>query len=171
MIFPKPIRRKRGFLKSPVLEIRGTLAKTYRDVFTPEAVEALAGLDADRKAGDDCLDSSAVQRGHATSRELPSKPHSPIDESIHNVGYALSSGADGWMFDGEDALGQIETMSLDNQRNLKTALYRDPVFMKVNRQQPSPAAAVGRIAGDRGDSVSVTQFFKALPTLRSRGFR
>ena len=42
-----------------------------------------------------------------------------IDRSIRNVAYALLSGADGWMFDGEDALGQLSTMSLDNQRNLK----------------------------------------------------
>ena len=38
----------------------------------------------------------------------------------------LLSGADGWMFDGEDALGQVSTMSLDNQRNLKLAIHRDP---------------------------------------------
>ncbi len=41
------------------------------------------------------------------------------------------SGADGWMFDGEDALGQINAMSLDNQRNLKLAIHKDPLFMKV----------------------------------------
>ena len=35
------------------------------------------------------------------------------------------------MFDGEDALGQISTMSLENQRNLKLAIHRDPVFLKV----------------------------------------
>src|SRR5262249_45091605 len=50
---------------------------------------------------------------------------------IRKVAYALLSGADGWMFDGEDALGQISTMSLDNQRNLKLAIQRDPVFIKV----------------------------------------
>src|ERR1051326_8140473 len=59
------------------------------------------------------------------------KPHSPIDKSIRNIAYALLSGADGWMFDGEDALGQISTMSLDNQRNLKLAIARDAVFMKT----------------------------------------
>src|SRR6185295_15844683 len=32
------------------------------------------------------------------------------------------------------ALGQISTMSLDNQRNLKLAIHRDPVFMKVAEQ-------------------------------------
>jgi malate synthase len=50
-------------------------------------------------------------------------------EGIRNVAYALLSGADGWMFDGEDALGQIDTMSLDNQRNLKLAFARSDVFM------------------------------------------
>ena len=59
------------------------------------------------------------------------KPNSPTESSIRNVAYALLSGADGWMFDGEDALGQITSMSLDNQRNLKLAINRDPVFMQV----------------------------------------
>jgi malate synthase len=59
------------------------------------------------------------------------KPNAALEESIRNVAYALLSGADGWMFDGEDAMGQISTMSLDNQRNLKLAIRRDPVFMRV----------------------------------------
>ena len=62
------------------------------------------------------------------------KPHSPVDKSIRNIAYALLSGADGWMFDGEDALGQISSMSLDNQRNLKLAIHRDPAFMKPAEQ-------------------------------------
>jgi malate synthase len=59
------------------------------------------------------------------------KPHAPVESSIRNVAYALLSGADGWMFDGEDALGQIKTMSLDNQRNLKLAIASDPLFLRV----------------------------------------
>jgi len=59
------------------------------------------------------------------------KPGAPIDKSIRNVAYALLSGADGWMFDGEDALGQVDTMSLDNQRSLTLAIHRDPLFLKV----------------------------------------
>lgn len=59
------------------------------------------------------------------------KPNSPVEVSIRNVAYALLSGADGWMFDGEDALGQITSMSLDNQRNLKLAINKDPVFLKT----------------------------------------
>ncbi len=62
------------------------------------------------------------------------KPNAPLESSIRNVAYALLSGADGWMFDGEDALGQIKAMSLDNQRNLKLAISKDPVFMKVAAQ-------------------------------------
>lgn len=62
------------------------------------------------------------------------KPNAAVEQSIRNVAYALLSGADGWMFDGEDALGQIDTMSLDNQRNLKLAIDRDPVFMTAAEQ-------------------------------------
>ena len=53
------------------------------------------------------------------------------------MAYALLSGADGWMFDGEDALGQINSMSLDNQRNLKLAIHKDQVFLKVAEQVAS----------------------------------
>ena len=59
------------------------------------------------------------------------RPNVPIETSIRNVAYALLSGADGWMFDGEDALGQIAEMSLDNQRNLKLAIHQNPVFTKT----------------------------------------
>src|SRR6516165_6178380 len=148
------------------LEIRGNLENAYADVFAPQAVaalEALAGLDADRKA----VMAARIERRGARARnqqriafldpqaaiagtnikvedaragafigaEIPkdlqrqwiqgtgpaAKPRAPVETSIRNVAYALLSGADGWMFDGEDALGQISTMSLDNQRNLKLA--------------------------------------------------
>src|SRR5437763_7994530 len=161
------------------LEIRGNLENAYADVFTPEAVaalEAVAGLDADRKAVMAArierraararnrqriafLDPQATiartklkvqdaRAGAFLSAEIPkdlqrqwiqgtgpaAKPHAPLENSIRNVAYALLSGADGWMFDGEDALGQLGTMSLDNQRNLKLAIHRDPVFTKVAEQ-------------------------------------
>ncbi|HZU36214.1 MAG TPA: hypothetical protein VFA18_09910, partial [Gemmataceae bacterium] len=161
------------------LEIRGNLENAYADVFTSEAIaalEALAGLDAERKA----LMAARLERRAARARnqqrltfldpqatiartnikvhdartgafvgsEIPrdlqrqwiqgtgpaAKPQAPVEKSIRNVAYALLSGADGWMFDGEDALGQISTMSLDNQRNLKLAIQRDPVFLKVAEQ-------------------------------------
>src|SRR5947209_5904172 len=161
------------------LEIRGNLENAYADIFTPEALAALAalaGLDADRKA----LMAARMQRraarasnqqritfldpqaaiarttlkvqearaGAFLGAEIPgdlqrqwiqgtgpaAKPNAGVEASIRNVAYALLSGADGWMFDGEDALGQISTMSLDNQRNLKLAIQRDPVFTKVAEQ-------------------------------------
>jgi malate synthase len=62
------------------------------------------------------------------------RPNSTVEQSIRNVAYALLSGADGWMFDGEDALGQLATMSLDNQRNLKLALHDDGLFLKIAEQ-------------------------------------
>lgn len=59
------------------------------------------------------------------------KPNASVKSSLRNVAYALLSGADGWMFDGEDALGQITTMSLDNQRSLKLAIVKDSQFLEV----------------------------------------
>jgi malate synthase len=54
-----------------------------------------------------------------------------VEAGIRNVAYALLSGADGWMFDGEDALGQVDTMSLDNQRNLAIAFGRKEPFLRI----------------------------------------
>lgn len=62
------------------------------------------------------------------------RPGVPVEVGLRNVAYALLSGADGWMFDGEDALGQLSTMSLDNQRNLKLAIHEDPIFLGVAEQ-------------------------------------
>ncbi|MGE0641953.1 MAG: malate synthase [Thermoanaerobaculia bacterium] len=62
------------------------------------------------------------------------RPRASVEAGLRNVAYALLSGADGWMFDGEDALGQVDTMSLDNQRNLKLAFARDPLFLDVAEQ-------------------------------------
>ena len=62
------------------------------------------------------------------------KPNTILERSIRNVAYALLSGADGWMFDGEDALGQISTMSLDNQRNLKLAISAEDIFLQAAEQ-------------------------------------
>ena len=66
--------------------------------------------------------------------------------SLRNVAYALLSGADGWMFDGEDALGQVSTMSLDNQRNLALAIARDPVFLDVAAEVAGRDERAGRAA-------------------------
>jgi malate synthase len=59
------------------------------------------------------------------------RPRASVGEGLRSVAYALLSGADGWMFDGEDALGQVDTMALDNLRNLKLAFAREPLFLEV----------------------------------------
>ena len=62
------------------------------------------------------------------------KPRASTASGLRNVAYAMLSGADGWMFDGEDALGQIEMMSLENQRNLKLMISEDEQFLSVAEQ-------------------------------------
>lgn len=161
------------------LQVRSGLEKAYPDVYTSEALAAIAAvarLDADRqdlmkarvqrrlaRARDrkriEFLDPNSVigrtnitvqdaRDGNFVGSEIPhdlqrqwiqgtgpaARPHTPTEKAIRNVAYALLSGADGWMFDGEDALGQVGTMSLDNQRHLKMAIHKDPLFLKVAEQ-------------------------------------
>ena len=158
------------------IQIRDDLHKTYGDVYTAEAMRALAAMApfnpqqkatmaartarrADRArqrqpprflAEDDIIARvnirvQAARAGDFVGSPIPAdlqrqwiqgtgpaaRPQAPTERSIRNVAYALLSGADGWMFDGEDALGQITTMSLDNQRNLKLAVHRDPIFLQA----------------------------------------
>ena len=75
-----------------------------------------------------------LQRQWVQGTGPAAKPNAPLESSLRNVAYALLSGADGWMFDGEDALGQITTMSLDNQRSLMLAIASDPLFLQVAEQ-------------------------------------
>jgi len=91
---------------------------------------------AQARAGE--FDGSAIpadlQRQWIQGTGPATKPRATVEAGIRNVAYGLLSGADGWMFDGEDALGQIGTMSLDNQRNLKLAFARQQPFLKVAAQ-------------------------------------
>ncbi|HLP30925.1 MAG TPA: hypothetical protein VK150_06155, partial [Geothrix sp.] len=88
---------------------------------------------ADARAGnfDGAVIPQDLQRQWIQGTGPATKPRSDVRSGIRNVAYALLSGADGWMFDGEDALGQVDTMSLDNHRNLKLAIQRDPLFLEV----------------------------------------
>jgi malate synthase len=162
--------------KPPALEIRHGVEGEYADLFTSEAMAALAALarfDPERRALMEArmrrraerarrreriafLDPESVipwtgikvrdaREGRFAGPEIPpdlrrqwiqgtgpaARPNVPPEEGLRNVAYALLSGADGWMFDGEDALGQVGTMSLDNLRNLKLATARAPEFLKV----------------------------------------
>jgi malate synthase len=72
-----------------------------------------------------------LQRQWVQGTGPATKPRSTVAAGLRNVAFGLLSGADGWMFDGEDALGQVDTMSLDNQRNLKIAFSRRDPFPAV----------------------------------------
>ena len=96
------------------------------------------------------------------------RPNSPVRVNLRNVAYALLSGADGWMFDGEDALGQITTMSLDNIRSLKLAFDRDSLFLEVAEQVAQEMNAWARdflgreiIPDWRGQLDFTTRIFRA----------
>ena len=160
----------------PKLEIRENLAEEYSDIYTAEALEALAFmaqfndeqrrlmtertqrrlarikerrhvgfLDPDSEIKGTGIRVQDARDGNFVGAVIPhdlqrqwiqgtgpaARPNSPVKANLRNVAYALLSGADGWMFDGEDALGQVTTMSLDNQRSLKCAIARDPLFLEV----------------------------------------
>lgn len=110
--------------------------------------EPIAFLPAEATIGRTSIRVSDARAGRFDGSEIPTdlqrqwiqgtgpatRPRATTAVSIRNVAYALLSGADGWMFDGEDAQGQVGTMSLDNQRNLKLAFARDNLFMTVAEQ-------------------------------------
>ncbi|WP_243305127.1 hypothetical protein [Geothrix oryzisoli] len=120
-------------------------ARTARRKQRAEARERIAFLDpealipgtqikvADARAGnfDGAVIPPDLTRQWIQGTGPATKPRSDTRSGIRNVAYALLSGADGWMFDGEDALGQVDTMSLDNHRNLKLAIARDRLFLEV----------------------------------------
>ena len=96
------------------------------------------------------------------------RPRASVQAGLRNVAYALLSGADGWMFDGEDALGQTECMALDNQRNLRIAFAHDPLFLGVAEQVAGEMNAwaegfLGRPIIDewRGQLDVTTRIFRA----------
>ncbi len=107
--------------------------------------EHIAFLDAESIIGRTQIRVSDARAGDFEGSDIPAdlrrqwiqgtgpaaRPRAAVAKSIRNVAYALLSGADGWMFDGEDALGQIDTMSLDNQRNLKLAFARSELFLRA----------------------------------------
>jgi malate synthase len=132
-----PLDDDRHALMTARLERRARRAKNGERIAFLDPASRIARTSisvADARAG--AFTGSAIphdlQRQWIQGTGPGAKPGTPIDRSIRNVSYALLSGADGWMFDGEDALGQLSTMSIDNQRNLKLAIHRDPVFLKAS---------------------------------------
>jgi malate synthase len=165
--------------QNPSLQIRDDLKARYAEIYTAEALAALAFMAQQNDEQKRLMDERTKRRTKRTNGQIPiafldpeseikgtgirvqdardgkftgsviphdlqrqwiqgtgpaAKPNSPVKANLRNVAYALLSGADGWMFDGEDALGQITTMSLDNQISLKLAIARDPLFLEVAEQ-------------------------------------
>jgi malate synthase len=134
-----PLDRDRRALMADRIARRAARARDRRriDFLPPTARLARTHLTA-QQARDGDFEGSAIPadlgRQWIQGTGPAARPRAPIAQSLRNVAYALLSGADGWMFDGEDALGQVSTMSLDNQRSLRLAIHRDPAFLAVAGQ-------------------------------------
>lgn len=134
-----PLDARRQELMSQRIARRAQRARERKPIgFLPEH-ETIDGTDitvADARAGRfvGAVIPEDLKRQWIQGTGPATKPRSSTASGIRNVAYAMLSGADGWMFDGEDALGQIETMSLDNQRNLKLMIAEDPQFLDVAEQ-------------------------------------
>lgn len=123
-------------------------ARIKRRAGRAERRERIGFLDPDATIGGTSMTVRDARAGRFAGSEIPrdlqrqwiqgtgpaARPGAAIEVGLRNVAYALLSGADGWMFDGEDALGQVSTMSLDNQRNLKLAIHQDAKFLAVAEQ-------------------------------------
>ncbi|HEU5163354.1 MAG TPA: malate synthase [Thermoanaerobaculia bacterium] len=144
-----PLDRERRALMTSRMERRADRARNRRRIefLDPEAFIPRTNIRV-RDAREGRFDGPEIppdlQRQWIQGTGPATKPRSSTESGIRNVAYALLSGADGWMFDGEDALGQVDTMSLDNQRNLRLAIAKDPLFLKVAEEVAREMNAWGR---------------------------
>ena len=107
---------------------------------TPHSADADHGAGRARRRVRRQRDSRATCSGSGSRAPGPAaRPDAPVEKSIRNIAYALLSGADGWMFDGEDALGQVVD---DVARQPAQPQAGDP---------PRPGVPEGRRAGGRRD--------------------
>jgi malate synthase len=130
---------KRQAVMEARLARRGARIRDRRPIEFLDPAGVIAGTDIRvQDARDGAFSGSTIpgdlQRQWIQGTGPGAKPGVPLDKSIRNVAYALLSGADGWMFDGEDALGQLSTMALDNQRNLAIAIRGDRLFLEAAEQ-------------------------------------
>ena len=131
-----PFNAKRLQLMRERIARRAARARERRHIAFLDPRSVIAGTDITvAQARDGGFDGSPIpadlQRQWIQGTGPATRPRTGLEQSLRNVAYALLSGADGWMFDGEDALGQVSTMALDNQRNLKLAFARQEPFLRV----------------------------------------
>jgi malate synthase len=170
-----PFDRRRAELMRARTARRAARAATRTPIGFLEPAATIAGSTltvADARAGrfDGAEIPADLDRQWIQGTGPAARPGAPVETSLRNVAYALLSGADGWMFDGEDALGQVSTMSLDNQRNLALALARAPVFLDVAAQVATEMNGWSRQALGR-DIVAdwAAQLDHTVPIFRARG--
>ena len=131
-----PLNRDRHELMARRIERRLTRERGRQRIafLDPEAMIPRTGIRV-QDARDGNFDGSEIpadlMRQWIQGTGPAARRRASADSGLRNIAYALLSGADGWMFDGEDALGQVDTMSLDNQRNLQLAIAKDPRFLRV----------------------------------------
>jgi malate synthase len=168
-----PLDARRVQLMRARNERRARRARERAQIAFLEPDATIGGTDikvADARSG--CFEGAEIpadlRRQWVQGTGPAARPGAPTEHSLRNVAYALLSGADGWMFDGEDALGQVSSMSLDNQRNLKLAIARDPLFLEVAKQVAQEMNAwaqrfFGRpIISDVGEQLGfTTKIFRA----------
>src|SRR6185295_10911465 len=122
-----PLEAQRRELMAARIRRRAARAKEGQRIGFLDAAATIGGTSltvADARAGRFAGGEvpADLQRQWIQGTGPATRPGAAVELGLRNVAYALLSGADGWMFDGEDALGQVSTMSLDNQRNLKLAI-------------------------------------------------
>jgi malate synthase len=134
-----PLDARRYELMSQRIARRAERARDRKPIeFLPEdgVIDGTSITVADARGGrfEGAVVPHDLQRQWIQGTGPATRPRSSTASGLRNVAYAMLSGADGWMFDGEDAVGQIETMSLDNQRNLKLMIAEDPQFLSIAEQ-------------------------------------
>jgi malate synthase len=134
-----PLDAKRKALMDARMRRRADRAKRRQPIGFLDPAATIGGTEikvADARAGNFAGGDipKDLQRQWIQGTGPAARPGASVEVGLRNVAYALLSGADGWMFDGEDALGQVETMSLDNQRNLQLAIHGDQRFLSVAEQ-------------------------------------
>ncbi len=170
-----PFDEQRVALMASRLERRARRARERESIRFLDPAETIAGTN---------IGVREAREGRFVGGEIPARlrrqwiqgtgpaarPNVSVEQGLRNVAYGLLSGADGWMFDGEDALGQISTMSLDNQKNLELAIGRDPLFLGVAEQVAAEMNAwAGRFFGRETIADWRTQLDFTTVLFRPRG--
>ena len=107
-----PLDAKRKQLMRARIQLRADRSAHHQRIAFLDPATIIAGTSitvADARAGNFVGSEIPpdLQRQWIQGTGPAARPGVSVETGIRNVAYALLSGADGWMFDGEDALGQV----------------------------------------------------------------